>query len=60
MLQYLYHKLTSSVPLSSMELLGGVVVKPYGLRVLLPLEKLGDLEPEEHANTHTPSVLIDL
>lgn len=57
---YLYHKPTSSVPLSSRELLGGVVVKPYGLRVLLPLEKFGDFKPEEHTNAQTISVLIDL
>lgn len=57
---YLYHKHTSSVPLSSMELLVGLVVKPYGLRVLLQLEKFGDWKPEEHTNTHTISVLIDL
>lgn len=57
---HLYHKHTRSVPLSSMELLGGVVVKPYGLWVLLPLEKFGDLKPEEHTNAHTISVLISL
>lgn len=31
-----------------------------GEAIWAPLEKLGDLEPEEHANTNAPSILIDV